>query len=162
VGPRELMQVFDEIFFSFTFGGETLSLAATKATIEKIQREHVIEHLWRQGKTIQSEFNTLVAGLGLGGLIQCIGLPPRTVVTFKDRAGNDSLALRSLFQQEMVKRGMLFLVGFNIALAHGDGEVDRTLEACRAALDVVAGAVDTNSVERRLDGPMVQAVFRRA
>jgi len=162
VGPRPLMEIFDEIFFSFTFGGETLSLAATRATIEKIQRGGVIEHLWRQGKTIQSEFNALVEGLGLGKMIQCIGLPPRTVVTFKDRDGHDSLALRSLFQQEMVKRGVLFLVGFNVALAHGDKDIDQTLEACRASLDVVAGAVATNSVERRLDGPMVQAVFRKA
>jgi len=162
VGRREIMEVFDEIFFSFTFGGETLSLAATQATLAKIRNEHVIEHLWRQGKTIPSEFNALADGLGLSALIQCVGLPPRTVVTFKDRDGKDSLALRSLFQQEMVKRGVLFLVGFNMALAHGDGDVDRTLEACREALDVVAGAVDTNSVERRLDGPMVQAVFRRA
>ena len=162
VGRRELMQVFDEIFFSFTFGGETLSLAATQATIAKIRAGHVIDHLWRQGKSIQSEFNALVDGLGLGDLVHCVGLPPRTVVTFKDRDGKDSLALRSLFQQEMVKRGVLFLVGFNMALAHQDADVDQTLEACRQALDVVAGAVDTNSVERRLDGPMVQAVFRRA
>jgi glutamate-1-semialdehyde aminotransferase len=162
VGQRELMTVFDEIFFSFTFGGDTLALAAAQATLEKIRRDHVVEHLWRQGKTIQSEFNALVRECGLAGRLECIGLPPRTVVTFRDAAGADSLILRSLFQQEMIKRGILFLVGFNLALAHGDGEVEQVLEASRAALRVVADAVEDDAVEQRLEGPAVEPVFRRA
>jgi len=36
VGKAEIMQGFEDIFFSTTFGGETLSLAAAKATILKL------------------------------------------------------------------------------------------------------------------------------
>jgi glutamate-1-semialdehyde aminotransferase len=162
VGPRDLMAIFDEVFFSFTFGGEALSLAAALATIQKIRREPVIDHVWRQGKTLQSEFNAMAQEFGLGSLVQCVGLPPRTVVTFKDASGADSLALRSLFQQEMVRRGMLFLVGFNPTFAHGDAEIDQTLGACRDVLREVKSAVESDSVTQRLGGQMVQAVFRRA
>ena len=162
VGPRTLMQVFDSIFFSFTFGGDTVALAAALATTDKIRTRPVIDHLWRQGRTIQSEFNRMASESGMGAFIQCVGLPPRTVVTFRDVTGSESLALRSLFQQELIKQGVLFLVGFNVALAHSDAEVDETLVACRKAFRVVADAVHTNSVERRLEGPTVQPVFRRA
>ena len=39
VGKREVMELFDEVFFSFTFGGEALSLAATAAHHQRDARE---------------------------------------------------------------------------------------------------------------------------
>ena len=48
-GRRDLMQLMEEIFFSFTFGGETLSLAASAATLDKLRRENVTDHLARLG-----------------------------------------------------------------------------------------------------------------
>ena len=162
VGRRDLMQVFDEIFFSFTFGGEALSLAAARATITKIRDTDVIPHLWRQGRRLQDGYNALAAEAGLTALTHCIGLPPRTVLTFADRRGVESLALKSLFQQEVVRRGILNTGGFNLCARHSDADVDRTLEACRAALGVLAAAVAADDVEARLQGPAIQPVFRRA
>ncbi|MBI2524606.1 MAG: aminotransferase class III-fold pyridoxal phosphate-dependent enzyme [Candidatus Rokubacteria bacterium] len=162
VGRRDLMEVFEEVFFSFTFGGDALALAATLATLEKMRSQAVIPHLWRQGKILQDGYNGLAAELGLSGFTQCLGLPPRTVVQFKDARGEDSLELRSLFQQEMVKRGVLFLAGFNLTFAHSDGDVSHTLEACRETLQVVARAVSADAVRDMLEGAPVQPVFRRA
>lgn len=42
VGKREIMKEFDEVFFSFTFGGETLPLAAAIATIEEIEEKKLL------------------------------------------------------------------------------------------------------------------------
>jgi glutamate-1-semialdehyde aminotransferase/spore coat polysaccharide biosynthesis protein SpsF (cytidylyltransferase family) len=162
VGRRDLMQVFDEIFFSFTFGGEALSLAAARATITKLRDADVIPHLWRQGRRLQDGYNALATARGLAAVTRCIGLPPRTVLTFADREGRDSLALKSLFQQEVVRRGVLNAGGFNICYRHSDADVARTLEACGEALDVLAAAVDSDDVEARLHGPVIQPVFRRA
>ena len=162
VGRRDLMQVFDEIFFSFTFGGEVLSLAAAKATITKLRQGEVIPHLWKQGRKLQDGYNALAAGLGLAARTRCIGLPPRTVLTFTDARGQDSLAMKSLFQQEVVQRGILNAGGFNLCYRHDDTDVARTLEACRAALGVLAEALTADDVEGRLRGPVIQPVFRRA
>src|SRR5262249_34501349 len=162
VGRRDLMQVFDEIFFSFTFGGEALSLAAAKATITKLRDADVIPHLWRQGRRLQDGYNALAAEHGLAALTRCIGLPPRTVLTFADRQGRESLALKSLFQQEVVRRGILNAGGFNLCYRHSDADIERTLEACRAALREIAEAVEADDVEARLAGPVIQPVFRRA
>ena len=59
VGKREVMMIFDEIFFSFTFGGETISLAASIATINEIKVKGVIEHLWKMGRKLKDGFNAL-------------------------------------------------------------------------------------------------------
>ncbi len=162
VGRREVMEVFDEIFFSFTFGGEALSLAAARATIAKLREKNVIEHLWRQGRALRDGYNALARELGLTGLTECIGFPPRTVLAFEDAAGADSLPMKSLFQQEMIKRGILISAGFNLCFAHSDEDVRRTLEACRDALAILAEALAGDRVKATLEGPIIQAVFRSA
>lgn len=162
VGKREIMKVFDDVFFSFTFGGEALSLAAALATIKKIKSHKVIAHIWRQGKKLKDAVNESARSLGLSANIDCIGLPPHTVIRFLDAKGQDSLVMRSLFQQEMVKRGILFLTGFNICLSHSDQDVKETIEACRQALEIMAAGLKKNNLKDLLEGPPVEAVFRKA
>src|SRR3989338_6697370 len=83
VGRRDIMRLFDEVFFSFTFGGETLSLAAALATIRKMQREDTVSHLLAQGRTLRDGYQVLAQSFNLGLITDCQGLPARTVVTFK-------------------------------------------------------------------------------
>jgi len=162
VGRREIMEVFDEIFFSCTFGGEAVSLAAARATIAKLREKDVIEHLWRQGARLRDGYNALAREAGLAGHTRCIGYPPRTVLTFTDGAGAESLAMKSLFQQEMIKRGILIAGGFNLCYAHSDDDIRRTLDACRDALAILARALAEGRVEASLEGPVIQPVFRSA
>ena len=162
VGRREIMEVFDEIFFSFTFGGEALSLAAARATIAKLREKNVIEHLWRQGAQLRDGYNALAREVGLASLTQCLGYPPRTVLTFSEGAGTQSLAMKSLLQQEMIKRGILVAGGFNLCYAHSDDDIRRTLDACRDALTILARALKEDRVEASLEGPVIQPVFRSA
>ncbi len=162
-GRRDIMERFDDIFFSFTFGGETVSLAAAKATMDKMKREPVIEHLWKQGSKIQDGYNSLAAEFGIDGVTQCIGLPPRTVCTFANpKTGEDDLVLRSILQQELVRRGVLFLFGFNISYALSDDDVSHTLDALREAMAVLASAINSDDPIEFLEGPPVQPVFRKA
>ena len=162
VGRREIMEVFDEIFFSVTFGGEALSLAAAQATMAKLREKNVIEHLWRQGARLRDGYNALALEAGLASLTQCLGYPPRTVLAFADGAGAESLATKSLFQQEMIKRGILIAGGFNLCYAHSDDDIRRTLEACGDALAILARARAEDRVEASLEGPIIQPVFRSA
>jgi glutamate-1-semialdehyde aminotransferase len=162
VGRRELMEVFDEIFFSFTFGGEALSLAAARATIAKLREKNVVESLWRQGAALRDGYDALARELGLAHRTACVGFAPRTILVFTDAVGVDSLAMKSLFQQEMIKRGILTAGGFNLCWAHSEEDVRRTLEACRDALAILARAVVEDRVEAALEGPVIQPVFRSA
>jgi len=162
VGRREIMEVFDEIFFSFTAGGEALSLVASLATIREMRDQNVISHLWAQGRKLKDGYNVLSEGFGLEKYTQCIGLPPRTVVTFKDETGQESLILKSLFQQECLKRGILFSGGHNICFSHNDQDIDHTLRVYRTALEVVAQAIGEGDAAERLEGRPIESVFRQA
>jgi glutamate-1-semialdehyde-2,1-aminomutase len=161
VGRREIMEVFDEIFFSFTFGGETISLAAAVATIAEIRRQNVIGHLWEQGTKLKDGYNVLAREFGVGAFTRCIGLPPRTVITYKDENGEESLVFKSLFQQECLKRGILFSGGQNICFSHSDADIDYTLRVYRTAMEILAEAIKKGDVLQRLEGEPVQPVFRK-
>ena len=165
-GRAGVMDVFNEAFFSGTFGGETLSLAAARATIMKMKSEPVLERIWETGAKLQDGYNAIAGEVDLERNTQCIGLPPHTVTPFTDDGGGNpdtsGLAMRSLLQQEMGKRGILYLVGFNVCFAHTDEDVAMTLDALGESLQIVADANRAGRVEDALEGPPAQAVFRRA
>ena len=161
VGRRDLMEVFDQLFFSFTFGGEAASLAAALATVREMCDKPVIPHLWRQGERLRDGFNALARAAGLGRHAECVGYPPRTVITFADPAGGDPAVLKTLFLQEAIKRGILLGGGMNVSFSHDDDDVARTLAAYEAALAEVAAAVKAGDAARRLQGRVVEPVFRK-
>jgi glutamate-1-semialdehyde 2,1-aminomutase/spore coat polysaccharide biosynthesis protein SpsF len=162
VGPREIMKQFEQTFFSFTFGGEALSLAASLATMKEIAEKEVIAHNWEQGGKIKDGLNVLARQFGVEMFVRCAGLPPRTVVNFFDESGRDSLLVKSLFQQECLKRGVLFSGGHNLCYSHSNEDIEFTLRVYRAAMEIVGDAIRRNKVEAMLEGRPVQPVFRRA
>ncbi len=161
VGRRDVMKLFDEVFFSFTFGGETLSLAAAAATMNELREKNALGHIWEQGRRFQDGYNTLAKLYGISKFTECTGLPPHTVTFFRDETGGESLVAKSLFQQECLKRGILFSGTNNICFSHSAADIDYTLRVFRTAMEILADAIAKGDIERRLEGEPVKPVFRR-
>ena len=161
-GKTEYMRAFEEIFMSGTYGGEVISLAASHATIKTMIEQPVIEHLWAMGERIQTGFNAQVADFGLERYAACIGMGPRTFIKLNDPDGNiPMLHIKSLFQQEVVKRGILFNGNHMMTYSHTEADIDYTLEVYRAALEKLAVALDSaQPITAFLDGPPIEPVFR--
>jgi glutamate-1-semialdehyde aminotransferase/spore coat polysaccharide biosynthesis protein SpsF (cytidylyltransferase family) len=159
-GRAEVMEVFEEVFFSFTFGGETLSLTAALTVIDVMYRDGYWEHLTRLGRRISEGYRRLVEEFRLDQVTACVGLPQWSLLTFSDHAGTSGLVWKSLFQQEVLKRGILFNGNQHISLSHTDAEIERTLEAYREALGVVRFAVDNECAADLLEGRPIEPVFR--
>ena len=162
VGRRSIMKRFDDIFYSFTFGGEVLSLAAAIATIHEIKDRDVIAHLWEQGRKIRDGYNVLARSYGIERYTRCIGYEPRSVVSFYNDKGAEDLLLKSLFQQECIRRGVLFTGSHNLCYSHSDSDIDYTLHVYRTVLEIVAKAIQNGHVRRLLKGRPVEPVFRKA
>lgn len=160
-GRSEVMQLCEkDIFFFTTFGGEALSLAATKATINELRTKNVSERLAIQGKKLREGYNQIAAELGIDSYTKCSGFDCRTIVTFDAKAGNP-LELKSLVQQEMIKRGVLWGGFHNMSFSHSDEDIAHTLAAYREALAILKYAVENNTVASQLRGEPVEPVFRR-
>lgn len=161
VGKRAIMEIFDEIFFSFTFGGEAVALAAALATIGVMQTRPVIGHLWEQGQKLKDGWNVMADALGLANVTQCIGLAPRTAMTFADTDNAGGLVLGSIIQQEMIKCGVLLHGGCILSYSHDEGDIDHTLRAFRASLEYLAKAIKSGKPASFLDNEPAQPVFRK-
>jgi glutamate-1-semialdehyde aminotransferase/spore coat polysaccharide biosynthesis protein SpsF (cytidylyltransferase family) len=159
-GRSEVMKAFEEVFFSFTFGGETLSIAAALTVIDVMEREDYWAHISRLGMRLQQGYRELVAEFGLEEVTDCVGLPQWTVITFAQTGHLDPLVAKSLFQQEVLKRGILFNGVQFLSLAHTEEEIERTLEVYREAMKVLRFAVDTDSAAALLEGRPIEPVFR--
>lgn len=159
-GHKEVMKVLDEdVFFYTTFGGEALSLAAAKATIEELRDKNVPAYLTVQGKKLKDGYNQVANNLGMD-FTKCIGYECRSLITFDAKAGNP-LEIKALVQQEMIKRGILWGGFHNMCFSHTDADVEYTLKVYREVLPILKKAVDENSVMKYLNGEPVAPVFRK-
>jgi len=160
VGRADVMKVFEEIFFSFTFAGEVSSMAAAMKVLDILEYTDALARMEASGRVLQDGFNALAKLSGLADRLTCLGQPSWSLIKFSDADGKDSLLLRSLVSQELTKRGILILVTHNMTAAHDHIAVQQTLEAYAATMKTVAGWLEDPHPERFLEGEMIQPVFR--
>ena len=160
VGREKYMREMEEVFFSSTFGGDAVGLAASVATIRKMQREPVIEHLWRVGALVSGNTRAGIAQHGLGGAVALGGKPPWSMLQFRDTPRATQWEVKSLYLQEMLKRGILTAGAHNMSYSHSEADVGQLAEAQEAAFATIAAALDAGDVRARLAGPPIEPIFK--
>jgi glutamate-1-semialdehyde aminotransferase len=159
-GKAEYMDVLKDVFFSGTHGGEALSLAAARAVIDTLRTEPVHEHLWRLGARLQAEIGALVERHGVGEWVSVGGAAPWTLVLVSEPAPDPrGLPAKTLLQQELLKRGVLYNGSHFVSYAHTDADVDETVAAYDEALGILAQALP-GDVDRFLEAEPLGQVFR--
>jgi len=157
-GKQKFMEIFEDVFYSTTFGGETLSLAAGMAVIDEIQNKPVIDYCWKIGKHLFTEFNKMSTEIGVS--IKMEGLPIRSRIICRDDKNQPSLLLRSLFYQETIKRGILFGPGYILfSYSHSKKDIEKVLDACETSMKILKKAIDSNSVKKLLRGKIMKRVM---
>jgi len=165
VGRRELMRLGgldherERVFLlSTTHGAETHALAAALAVIDAYEAHDVVGTLARQGERLRRGVRAAACEAGVADCFALRGRACNLVYATRDRSGSPSQAFRALFLQELIRRGVI-APSFVVSAAHGDAEVDRTLEAVAGALAVYRRALD-EGVEKHLAGGPVKPVWR--
>lgn len=159
-GKRKIMDLIEnDIFFFTTFGGEALSLAAAKATIQELKDKNVPDYLNEKGALLKNGYNEIASKLGMT-YTKATGYNWRSLITFDEKAG-DPLLQKSLVQQEMIKRGVLWSGFHNMSYSHKDEDINYTLSVYEAVLPILKKAVEQNNIKELLKGEPVQPVFRK-
>jgi len=160
-GRADVMALLDEdVFFFTTFGGEALSLAAAQATIGELRDRRVPADLAAKGQRLMDGYNDIATELGIRDITHCKGHPARGLIVFDDKGGQ-SLLMKSLVQQELLRRGVLWSGFHNMCYSHSAADLDHALAAYGEVLAELKGALETGNLESRLRGKPVQPVFRR-
>jgi glutamate-1-semialdehyde 2,1-aminomutase len=165
VGKREIMRLGGlehhqpRVFLlSTTHGAETHALAATLETLRIYRERHVVEFLWKQGERLRALVNRSISEHRLQGFFDVIGQPCNLVFVTRDQERNRSQAFRTLFMQELIRRGVL-APSFVVSYSHSDADIDHTAEAVDEALGIYRKALNAG-VEKYLEGRPVKPVFR--
>jgi len=159
-GSERVMRLMEEIFFSFTFGGEALSLAAAQACMSKLQREPVVRTLVTQGEKIMSGLQALIEKHGAQDILSVAGHPSWSFCLIKDAPAVTSFELKTLFLQEMFARGVLTLGTHNMSYAHSDADIRKLLDAYDEVIPVLVRATDPVELKKFLRCNALEPLFK--
>ncbi len=144
---------------SYTYGAESHSLAAAIATMTVYEQEDVTGHLHRQGERLIKGITEVIEEHQLKDYVGLMGKPCNLLYYTLDQQGNRSQEFRTLFLQEVIKRGVI-MPSLIVSYSHSDADVDHTIQAFGEALGVYRRALD-EGVEKYLVGRPSNIVFRK-
>jgi glutamate-1-semialdehyde 2,1-aminomutase len=165
-GKREVMRYGgrdrtdeDVFLLSTTHGAETPAIVAAIATMEVYRSEPVVEHLHRAGARLAEGLRQASARHGLSQFVGPVGRACNLFFGTRDPAGQPSQPYRTLFLQELIRRGVLG-PSFVVSYSHTDSDIDRTVDAIDGALAVYARAM-SDGTDGLLVGSPSRPVFGR-
>jgi glutamate-1-semialdehyde 2,1-aminomutase len=165
-GRRELMEpgglntdASRAFLLSNTHGGETTGLAAYLAVSGAYAERDVVDEMEFKGSQLRSELSEVAANAGMSEHVVFLGRPSCMVFATKDHNGQPSQAFRTLFIQELLRRGVL-AQSLVISAAHTDADLDQTIDAVAGALEVYARAIEAHSTDGLLVGRPVAPALR--
>jgi glutamate-1-semialdehyde 2,1-aminomutase len=159
-GRREIMKEMEEVFFSFTMGGETLSLAAAKTTIGKLLNEPVIETMRSQGTHLKAGLAKLIERHCLNGFMSVSGNPTWSFLLVEDSDCGSSWDINTFLIQELLARGIIALGTHTLSYAHAPEDVARLLSVYDETFSILSDAVRSGSVGSYLRCAPLKPLFR--
>jgi glutamate-1-semialdehyde 2,1-aminomutase len=129
VGRSDLLDAAPGIGISSTFGGETLSLAAARATIRFYRERGVIAHLWKTGAGLWPRVQDLMDARGIPGRIR--GVPVCPSIGFEGQEQRDA------FFRACYRNGLSLYDVSYVTWSHRPADVKEALERfAKAAVDL--------------------------
>jgi glutamate-1-semialdehyde 2,1-aminomutase len=160
VGKAQYMQVVEDVFFSGTFGGETLSLAAAKAVLQKLKTQPVVQTLRARGQKIIDGVNQIITELNATALLGITGHPSWSFLAFRPAGDVPALEIKTFFLQEVFKRGVYTLGTHNLSYAHAEADIDQLLACYREVFPLIVHSVADGSLPSRLDCEPLVPLFK--
>lgn len=160
VGRAEIMRIVEDIFYSFTFGGETLSLAAALATMRKLQNSPILEEMATRGNRLKLGVQDRIEKFDLSFFLVVSGHPSWSFLTFKDTEAYDPWQIKTLFLQEIFARGILSLGTHNMSYAHSDKDIETLLSVYDEVFPLLKDAIVNRKLELLLRCKPLEPLFK--
>ena len=159
-GRREVMMEMEEIFFSGTFGGELLSLAAAKYVLERYQSESIVQELSENGSQLANGTLQLIDETGLSDVLSLSGHPTWIFLNWKSVEGFSVDEIKTLFMQLVFERGLLVLGTHNITLAHSSKVQRKILGIYREVFSEIQAAIAAGTLRNMLKVEPLKPLFK--
>lgn len=153
VGRREIFEMgMSKIFYGPTFKSEAYSFAAAREALTIYKEQDVPGHVWAYGNRLKSAVNQLCRQTKISA--ELTGPPFRMNLIFKEPDARRVVLMRTLVQQELMRRGVITYRGFMLpSLAHDDEALRETIDAFQHALSVLERAAREDAYAKFLEIP---------
>jgi len=160
VGKREIMSEMSEIFFSGTFGGELLSLAAANEVLRIYQKEDIIGQLTASGELLSELTNDEIVNHGLQKVLCLSGHSTWKFLNWSDHESATALEIKTYFMQECFKQGILVIGTHNVTTKHTKKIVKEIASAYSKIFSKVAINLKRNKLRDSLEVEPVVPLFK--
>jgi glutamate-1-semialdehyde aminotransferase/spore coat polysaccharide biosynthesis protein SpsF (cytidylyltransferase family) len=160
VGSKKIMKLMEEIFFSSTFGGETISLAASIATIDKMEKNNVVKKTRLYGKSLIKEINKICELENIKSFLRISSTDwwPQIII---DNPPIENFLFISLLRQELLNVGIMVNSTFNLCYSHTRPDVlEDTTKKFREAILQLKIYLNSNNPKKYLKGELIQITFK--
>lgn len=156
IGRADVMQAAQESFISSTYWTESVGPVAALATIGKMQRVNVPEHIEVIGKRLREGVQRIADRESVP--LKLSGYPAMTFFGFEHPEG---LAFQTLLTVRMLRHDILAGGAFYPSLAHTPQHVEQYLAAAEEVFAELGQAVKKGDVASRIGGPVRHSGFAR-
>jgi glutamate-1-semialdehyde 2,1-aminomutase len=157
-GTSEYMNEFDKLWVSSTNNSETLSIVGTMATINEMQTKDTISYCWNLGKKLFDGWNQITDKYNIRA--QMIGYPIRMTMKCYDSQDRESISLKSLILQELVKKGIFISPGPSfISYSHSEPDIENTLLKLDDVCSFISKNVPNDEYSKFLEGNNPKTVW---
>lgn len=156
VGKGNIMDAAQTSFISSTYWTERIGPTAALATIRKMLSKDVPTHLSNIGGMISEGWKELAEKHSLNIDI----LPPKALTTFTFNYDN-ALEIKTLFTQEMLKKGYLASTSVYVSYCHTKEIVQDYLNAVDEVFKTLSNGIKENKISNLLNGPIAHSGFQR-
>ena len=160
VGKREIMMEMENIFFSGTFGGELLSLAACNVVLDLHHRDLVAPALAATGKFLASSVEELVQKYNLQNHFSLSGHESWKFLNWQSENIAEIPKLKTLFMQLMFKKGVIVLGTHNVNLAMKKNEISKVLHAYEESFKVLSRGIHESAIDEILECEPIIPLFK--
>lgn len=161
-GKKELLEQIEQgVFVSTTFGGDSISMAASLATIKILEQPGFYDRMTKVGVILKNGIAELITKYNLQDTLSVSGLPVHAGVAFEGHGSLSYLDIQSIYSQTMIQNGILVFAIYNLNGSHTVKEAEQYLDATDKAFSLIRRAIDKDSTEGILMGGKVNPVFKR-
>lgn len=161
-GRRDLLeQISEGVFISTTFGGDSIAMAASLATLKLLEKPGYYEHINKIGTMLLNGIQEKIDKYQLAEVVSVSGMPAHGGVAFDGHGSLSYLDIQSIYSQEMLKKGIYVFAIYFLNQHHTEKEVQQYLDATDAAFAQIKKAIEQDSLDGILFGGKVNPVFKR-
>jgi len=159
VGRREVMEPAAQMFISSTYWSDTIGLRAALTTLQEAERRDVASKLEQFGAKLKARLNAIASEVGLRAT--CCGVDVHPHLDFQLEDPELSATTKTLYVQEMAKRGCHGNTAFYLNAAQGESELEQTAAAAREVFAILRDGLAAGTISGLLECAPQHDAFRR-